>query len=110
MRAMIVEIDADYQDSVVRLSQALGHIQFQDIMRQRMEHVQGALIEMRDHMLWLGDKPKDPSWDGRFELSFKTLLAAHLDSYSMSSQTVTHNTVAGSLGETSQRGTAIELF
>ena len=110
MRAMIVEIDADYQDSVVRLSQALGHIQFQDIMRQRMEHVQGALIEMRDHMLWLGDKPKDPSWDGRFELSFKTLLAAHLDSYSMASQTVTHNTVAGSLGETSQRGPAIELF
>jgi len=110
MRNLIVEIDADYQDSVERLSQALGHIQFQDVMRQRMEHVQGALIEMRDHMQWLSDKPKEITWDGQIEPTFEGLLTAHLDSYSMASQTVTHNAASGNGATSSQSRPAIELF
>jgi methyl-accepting chemotaxis protein len=39
---VITEVDENYEESVNRLSQALGHIQFQDVMRQRMEHVQEA--------------------------------------------------------------------
>jgi len=45
---VITEVDSNYEESVERLTQALGHIQFQDVMRQRMEHVETALLEMRD--------------------------------------------------------------
>jgi methyl-accepting chemotaxis protein len=45
---VITEVDANYAESVTRLFEALGHIQFQDVMRQRMEHVQEALVEMRE--------------------------------------------------------------
>jgi methyl-accepting chemotaxis protein len=110
MRNLIVEIDADYQDSVVRLSQALGHIQFQDVMRQRMEHVQGALIDMRDPIQWLGERPGDPEWNGSLDQTFKGLLASHLDSYSMVSQTVTHNSLTGNLSKIDGGHPAIELF
>jgi methyl-accepting chemotaxis protein len=110
IHAMIVEVEANYQDSVVRLSQALAHIQFQDVMRQRMEHVQGALIEMRDHRLWLSDRPKDSTWAGQLDLSFKSMLASHLNSYSMANQTVTHNSTAGVVAMGGQSRPAIELF
>jgi methyl-accepting chemotaxis protein len=92
---VINEVYDNYEESVQRLSQVLGHIQFQDVMRQRMEHVQSALKEMREHMLWLSEKPEDPVWDGTLEITFDDMLAAHLDRYRMASQTATHLAVAG---------------
>jgi methyl-accepting chemotaxis protein len=53
---VITEVDANYEESVNRLSQALGHIQFQDVMRQRMEHVQESLMDMRDHLQLMSGK------------------------------------------------------
>lgn len=107
---VITEVDANYEESVTRLSQALGHIQFQDVMRQRMEHVQDALIEMRDHMLFLNGKAEDSTWDGQLNATFRSILAAHLSRYRMASQTETHLAVAGG-GATADHGRpAIELF
>jgi methyl-accepting chemotaxis protein len=110
MRTLIVAVDANCQESVLGLQRAMGHIQFQDVMRQRMEQVQSALIEMRDHMQRLSEKPLDSSWDGQLELTFKTLLAAHLDTYSMASQTVTHNSANGAASRTRDECPAFELF
>ncbi|MGA2050978.1 MAG: methyl-accepting chemotaxis protein [Terracidiphilus sp.] len=110
MRALIVKVDANCQDSVVGLRRAMGHIQFQDVMRQRMEHVQNALVEMRDHMQDLSEKPLDSSWDGQLDPTFKTLLAAHLDTYSMASQTVTHNSADGAVAKSGHECPAFELF
>lgn len=107
---VIAEVDANYAESVNRLSQALGHIQFQDVMRQRMEHVQTALDEMRDHLQWLGDKHDDHGWDGVIERDFKSILADHLSAYRMQSQTVTHLAVAGGSKDASHDRPAIELF
>ena len=107
---VIHEVDANYEESVNRLSQALGHIQFQDVMRQRMEHVQVALVEMRDHLLHLSGKLADFSWQGDFDQRFTGMLEAHKSKYRMASQTVTHLNVAG--GENAQDNSrpAIELF
>jgi methyl-accepting chemotaxis protein len=110
MRAMIVELDANYQENVLGLGRAMCHIQFQDVMRQRLEHVQGALLEMRDHLERLNERAADNSWDGKVDPTVKSLLAAHLDSYSMASQTVTHNSVAGGASAGGQDCPAIELF
>jgi methyl-accepting chemotaxis protein len=107
---VITEVDANYAESVERLTQALGHIQFQDVMRQRMEHVQEALKEMRDHMQSLSEKAYDFVWNGEFEHCFKEMLEAHKDRYRMASQTVTHLAVAGGSSIKDHNRPAIELF
>ncbi len=108
--AVISEVDASYEESITRLSEALGHIQFQDVMRQRMENVQEALVEMREHLQMLAEKPDIPEWDGHLDQTFKTLLAAHFNRYRMASQAVTHLAVSGEAGNVGQDGPAIELF
>jgi methyl-accepting chemotaxis protein len=107
---VITEVDANYAETVTRLSEALGHIQFQDVMRQRLEHVQIALVEMRDHLLRLAKTPERPGWDGLFDTTFKGLLESHLSSYKMASQTATHLAVAGGAKSSSLDRPAIELF
>jgi methyl-accepting chemotaxis protein len=107
---VITEVDANYAESVTRLSEALGHIQFQDVMRQRMEHVQGALLEMRDHLLQLAKQPDRPGWDELFDTTFKTLLESHLSSYKMASQTTTHLAIVGGDSGSDHSRPAIELF
>ena len=107
---VITEVDANYEESVNRLSEALGHIQFQDVMRQRMEHVQESLVEMRDHLLCLMKKREDPSWDGKLEATFKSMLAEHFKRYRMASQTVTHLAVSGGGKSADHSGPSIELF
>jgi methyl-accepting chemotaxis protein len=107
---VITEVDANYAENVTRLSEALGHIQFQDVMRQRMQHVQGALMEMRDHLLQLAERPDRPGWDGLFAITFKGLLESHLSSYKMASQTATHLAVTGGNSDSDLSHSAIELF
>lgn len=107
---VIGEVDTNYQENVERLSQALGHIQFQDVMRQRMEHVQESLTEMRDHFLWLGDKHDDLGWNAVVEPSFQSLLAGHFDRYKMASQSVAHVATAGGGSALDHSRPNIELF
>jgi methyl-accepting chemotaxis protein len=106
---VITEVDANYTETVSRMAEALGHIQFQDVMRQRMGHVQEALIEMRDHLLLLAEGPEMVGWDG-LETTFKGLLESRLASYNMASQTATHLAVAGGISDGDHNGPAIELF
>jgi methyl-accepting chemotaxis protein len=107
---VITEVDANYAESVNRLVEALGHIQFQDVMRQRMEHVQQALEQMRDHLMLLSDTADCPGWDCQSQTTFKSLLDAHLSQYKMASQTVTHLSVAGGTADCDHSHPAIELF
>ena len=107
---VIAGVDANYQDCIHRLSTALGHIQFQDVMRQRMEHVQEALVDLYTHVEGLSEKPDDPSWDGRLDQTFETLLQSHLGRYRMASQTRTHVAVAGGAAVADHAGPQIELF
>jgi methyl-accepting chemotaxis protein len=107
---VITEVDRNYAETVDRLSEALGHIQFQDVMRQRMEHVQCALREMRDHMVQLCDGGDGCVPGNGVETNFKDMLASHLSRYRMASQTASHMAVAGGDTAESQAGPAIELF
>ena len=107
---VIGEVDSSYAESIERLSEALGHIQFQDVMRQRMEHVQNALMDMREHLLLLADKQGDLEWDGQLDKTFETLLGSHLEQYKMASQTMTHLALAGGTAGSSSDRPSIELF
>lgn len=108
--AVIAGVDSSYGEIVERLSDALGHIQFQDVMRQRMGHVQESLVEMRNHLLELRARPESSDWDGRLDRTFKSMLDAQLSQYRMASQTATHLTVAGGPAQMAGSGPAIELF
>jgi methyl-accepting chemotaxis protein len=107
---VIGEVDSSYAESIERLSEALGHIQFQDVMRQRMEHVQNALMDMREHLLLLADKQGDLEWDGQLDKTFETLLGSHLEQYKMASQTMTHLALAGGTAGSGSDRPSIELF
>jgi len=107
---VIAEVDSNYGEMVERLSDAMGHIQFQDVMRQRLCHVEGSLEALRDHVQEIAQSSEDAQSEGKLERTFKTMLDAQLNQYRMASQTSTHLAVAG--GETSNAasGPAIELF
>ena len=107
---VITGVDANYAESVNRLTEALGHIQFQDVMRQRMEHVQEALVEMSNHLMHLIEKQDCCGPDEQFDSSFKSMLTAHLDRYRMASQTQTHLAVSGEESNQDHSRPAIELF
>jgi methyl-accepting chemotaxis protein len=107
---VISKVDASYEESLDRLSRALGHIQFQDVMRQRLEHVQEALMELSEHVVELAEEPMDPNWDGKLERTFKSMLDAHLGRYRMASQTRTHLAVSGDAAKEENSRPAIELF
>jgi methyl-accepting chemotaxis protein len=103
-------VESGHKEMEDQLLQVLGHIQFQDVMRQRMEHVQSALVEMRDHLQALSAKPGDPSWSGLPDKTFDEMLADNLNKYHMASQTATHLAVAGNASDSCQEGPPIELF
>jgi len=107
---VITEVDENYEESITRLSQALGHIQFQDVMRQRMEHVQEAMVEMREHLQNLSGRLGDYDGKGEKDHDFKQMLEAHKSRYRMASQTVTHLHVAGGENNDDHSHPAIELF
>lgn len=107
----IGELDASHAESIKRLSQALGHIQYQDVMRQRLEHVQSSLDEMRLHLVEMANKPYEPDWDGRLDSSFKGILESHLKRYKMESEAAAHRAAIGGEAEASSSGRPdIELF
>lgn len=103
-------IDLSYEHNVGQLSDILGHMQYQDVMKQRMEHVQEALVEMRDHLLELAQLPETPCWDGTLPTTFRALLDGHVERYRMASQTQTHMAVIGEEHTASSDRPAIELF
>lgn len=107
---VVTGVDSSYKECVDQLSEALGHIQFQDVMRQRMEHVQEALLEMAEHLEDLARMPEDPNWDGSLQQTFKSLLEAHLGRYRMASQTITHMALAGVEIGADNSHPSIELF
>jgi methyl-accepting chemotaxis protein len=108
--SVITEGDVNYAETADRLSAALGHIQFQDVMRQRMEHVQSSMMDMRDHLSRLSEMSDRPGWDGLFDTTFKSLLASHTDRYKMADETVAHAAATGIETSHDHSRPAIELF
>jgi hypothetical protein len=64
---------------------------------------------MRNHMMRLSGDTEACDREGTFETNFKDMLASHMASYRMASQTATHIAVAGG-PMSSDTGPAIELF
>lgn len=50
LSTMIQSMDGEHREMVNRLSTILGHVQFQDIIRQRLDQVSEALCELGEHV------------------------------------------------------------
>ena len=107
---VITGVDANYAETANRLAEVMGHIQFQDVMRQRLEHVQTSLTEMRDHLMKVSKLAERPGWDGLFDTTFRDLLDSRADHHSMASQNAAHLAVTGGLAQQVLDRPAIELF
>jgi len=75
------------------LSEALGSIQFQDVVRQRVGHVQAAILELGSHFLALREQILLGEDSG--QLPLKERLNRHLEQYVMTDQLKAHLHVAG---------------
>lgn len=102
-------VDEGNRDMVTRLSEVMGHFQFQDIVRQRLEQVKHALSELDEHLGILVRNLSDETWNGEVNPTLAVRLDDHLDRYVMDSQRKAHTAVTGSTAKDSGRP-AIELF
>ena len=50
LTTMIQSMDGGHRHMVTRLSTILGHVQFQDVIRQRLDQVSEAISELGDHV------------------------------------------------------------
>ena len=97
-------------DVVTQMSEALGYIQFQDVVRQRIEQVERALQEVGEHAGLLAGNLGKGGWDGILRPTLKQRLDQHMSGYVMASQRDAHATAFGGAGQGGQDGPAIELF
>jgi methyl-accepting chemotaxis protein len=107
---VIIAVDAGNKESITRLSEALGYLQFQDVLRQRVEHVQAAITGLDEHLSGLAGHLEDSAWDGHLDASLKQRMAGHLDSYVMNSQRDVHRAVTGHASSAGGERPQIELF
>jgi methyl-accepting chemotaxis protein len=92
--------------------QAMSSVQFQDVVRQQLEHVTHAVDRLDQHATQLADAIRHPEEDSRFPEPIAKHLEAMFDGYVMDSQRMAHSKSAGSSRPASGGGGGpkIELF
>jgi methyl-accepting chemotaxis protein len=99
-----------HEEIVMHLSEAMGKIQFQDVIRQRVGHVQSALDELNGHLQNMADQLTDKPWNPETMVSLRQRLDDQVNSYVMKSQMDTHQEVTGKAVATGSDRPNIELF
>lgn len=107
LEEIILSIDGSNRFIVKEISTVLGEIQFQDVLRQRIEHVNDGLDYLNglagDTLLWLDGAAEAPS------RRLSEQLDAFKEKYVMQEQRLTHDAV---MGKTASEASSlkIELF
>lgn len=111
-------LDASYQaashgetnpQSLEILSDLLGGLQFQDVIRQRLQQVCKALTQLDEHFTQLANLIVEPTWQGELGSALQQKLANFAEDYVMQSQVEAHSKVMGYTSK-SHNHSAIELF
>jgi len=106
MQTLMAAVEAGNQQVLQQLSDALGYIQFQDVVRQRVEQVQQALREMDGHFEELRQLA-----GGQPAQTLQQKLDGHLAQYVMEGQRRVHADTLGRPGAAPATARpAIELF
>jgi methyl-accepting chemotaxis protein len=112
-RSLLKVIDGvklGHHDIVMQLSEAMGQIQFQDVIRQRVEQVQRSMEELNGHMQNMADQLMDKPWDQDAMVTLRQRLDQQVASYVMKSQVETHQGVTGKGPAQTEDRPNIELF
>ncbi len=121
--SVINAVDSGNKDIITRLSETFGFLQYQDVFRQRVEHVQQALGELNQHLQQVS-LAMESSIDAFMEQnkcqathepsiitpSLQERMAGHKDNYVMHSQRETHATIDGKAPSNDAHRPKIELF
>ncbi len=110
LRGILGEVQASNGEVVTQLTEALGHIQFQDVVRQRVEQVEQGLGELTEHTRFMIRKISEDGWDGIFTVPLKERLDQQVQHYVMNSQRDSHSAALGGPIAGGGNGPAIELF
>jgi methyl-accepting chemotaxis protein len=109
--AIVEGVRTGHMEIVEKLSEALGQIQFHDVIRQRIEQVQGAMHELNSHLQTVADQMHDKPWDRESMVSLSQQLEQQVSRYVMASQHLAHKTATGHETHGSGDGLPkIELF
>jgi len=98
MQEMIDAVGEGHRSMAELLTQSLGHIQFHDVMRQRVEQSQAAMRELDEHLQTLASQMQDQAWDPATLKSLRQRLQSQSERYVMQSQLDTHLATVGGDG------------
>lgn len=99
-----------HNEIVHGLSQALGHLQFHDVLRQRVEQVQVSMTELNAHLQGMADQMHSGPWDPDSMVSLRQRLEDQVSTYVMQSQHTAHDVVVGTTQPAQAERPSIELF
>jgi methyl-accepting chemotaxis protein len=99
-----------HQGIIDGLSGALGHVQFHDVLRQRVEQVQKSLHELNGHMQMMADQMVDEPWNAQDMVTLRERLANQVNSYVMQGQVEAFVQATGAKISEETTRQKIELF
>jgi methyl-accepting chemotaxis protein len=105
-------VNTGHRDLLEMITEALGTVQFHDIMRQRIVQVQTALEELDLHLSGVADQLSDFAWDPAAMTALRQKLETQVQGYVMHSQVQAHQSVVGQKNNTNHfdQQPKIELF
>ena len=106
----IVNVSGGHQNMMREISQALGQIQFHDVLRQRTEQVQQSMHELNQHLQTMATQMVDVAWNPDEMVSLRQRLNQQVQGYVMQSQRQTHEKATGNTVAEQSTRPEIELF
>lgn len=110
LHQVITEIKVGHQAIEEQLTDALGQMQEQDVMRQRVGGVQGALHDLDAHLQGLADHLQQRTWQPDASPSMKARLESQHRHYVTQAQRQVHAGAAGQSRAGTPAEPLIELF
>jgi methyl-accepting chemotaxis protein len=110
LEKVIDEVTTSHRSIDERLGEALGAVQGQDVMRQRVEQVQQAMAELNEHLQCVAGQLLERPWDPDAMTLMKDRLQRQSERYVMHSQRATHVAVTGTDQVALHDEPKIELF
>jgi methyl-accepting chemotaxis protein len=107
---VIQGVRSGHQDISERLADALGQVQGQDVLRQRVENVQQALDDLNAHLSEMAGQLQAPNWSPQQLTAAHERMQAHARAYVTHSERLTHQHVTGQAVAAATEGPRIELF
>lgn len=109
LNKVVEQIEQHNQQQAGQFLDMLSNIQFQDVIRQQIELVDGALKELDSHIQSLADQLENPHQIHEGRVRLHECIDGLLQRYVMDSQRIVHGTATG-MSTSTDSAPAIELF